>query len=76
MLSNSVYQEEQIPTQFERFWRSFRNNNLAMFSLWCLGLITVITIFASCLRHTIRKLNQDISFCLHHGTQKERLTTF
>lgn len=47
MLSNSVYQEEQIPTQFERFWRSFRNNNLAMFSLWCLGLITVITIFAS-----------------------------
>ncbi|MDR9830432.1 putrescine export ABC transporter permease SapC [Vibrio sp. FNV 38] len=47
MLSNSVYQEEQIPTQFERFWRSFRNNNLAMFSLWCLGLLTLITLTAN-----------------------------
>jgi len=44
MLTNNVYQEEQIPTQFERFWRSFRGNNLAMFGLWCLVLIILITI--------------------------------
>ncbi len=39
MLTNNVYQEERIPTQFERFWRSYRANGLAMFGLWCLGLI-------------------------------------
>ena len=44
MLTNNVYQEEQIPTQFERFWRSFRSNNLAMFGLWCLILIILVTI--------------------------------
>lgn len=46
MLTDSVYQEEHIPTQFERFWRSFRSNNLAMFGLWCLILLLVITLFA------------------------------
>ncbi|EPF2927775.1 putrescine export ABC transporter permease SapC [Vibrio navarrensis] len=46
MLTDSVYQEEHIPTQFERFWRSFRSNNLAMFGLWCLALITLVTLFA------------------------------
>ncbi|CAM3585680.1 Peptide transport system permease protein SapC [Vibrio aerogenes CECT 7868] len=46
MLTNSVYQEERIPTQFERFWRSFRTNNLAMFGLWCLGFLTLITILS------------------------------
>lgn len=44
MLTNNVYQEEQIPTQFERFWRSFRSNNLAMFGLWCLVLIILVTV--------------------------------
>lgn len=44
MLSDNVYQEERIPTQFERFWRSFRANNLAMFGLWCLALICLITL--------------------------------
>ncbi|WED20726.1 ABC transporter permease subunit [Vibrio sp. JC009] len=44
MLSNSVYQEEHIPTQFERFWRSYRNNSLAMFGLWCLLGIILITL--------------------------------
>lgn len=42
MLSDSIYQEEHIPTQFERFWRSFRANNLAMFGLWCLLFIALV----------------------------------
>lgn len=46
MLTNSVYQEEHIPTQFERFWRSYRNNSMAMFGFWCLLFITVVTIAA------------------------------
>jgi cationic peptide transport system permease protein len=46
MLTNNVYQEERIPTQFERFWRSYRANSLAMFGLWCLIFIVLITIFA------------------------------
>ncbi|MBD1564773.1 ABC transporter permease subunit [Vibrio sp. SA48] len=44
MLTNNVYQEEHIPTQFERFWRSYRANSLAMFGLWCLVLIVLITV--------------------------------
>ncbi|MBN3493018.1 ABC transporter permease subunit [Vibrio neptunius] len=44
MLTDNIYQEEQIPTQFERFWRSYRANGLAMFGLWCLVLITLVTI--------------------------------
>ncbi|TFH92778.1 putrescine export ABC transporter permease SapC [Vibrio ouci] len=44
MLTDNVYQEERIPTQFERFWRSFRANNLAMFGLWCLLLIVLLTL--------------------------------
>ncbi len=46
MLTNNVYQEEHIPTQFERFWRSYRSNGLAMFGLWCLIFIVLITLFA------------------------------
>ncbi|AXY00819.1 ABC transporter permease subunit [Vibrio alfacsensis] len=46
MLTNNIYQEERIPTQFERFWRSFRGNSLAMFGLWCLGLIIIVTLLA------------------------------
>ncbi|MHA2938148.1 ABC transporter permease subunit [Vibrio sp. RC27] len=42
MLTNSIYQEEHIPTQFERFWRSFKHNNLAMFGLWCMILLLII----------------------------------
>ncbi|MBD0785416.1 peptide ABC transporter permease SapC [Vibrio sp. Y2-5] len=44
MLTNNIYQEERIPTQFERFWRSYRANSLAMFGLWSLALIIVITL--------------------------------
>lgn len=44
MLTNSIYQEEHIPTQFERFWRSFKANNLAMFGLWCLLIILFLTL--------------------------------
>ncbi|EEX91977.1 hypothetical protein VIOR3934_03047 [Vibrio orientalis CIP 102891 = ATCC 33934] len=44
MLTDNVYQEERIPTQFERFWRSYRANNLAMFGLWCLLLIVLLTL--------------------------------
>lgn len=46
MLTDNVYQEERIPTQFERFWRSFRANSLAMFGLWCLIIIALLTIIA------------------------------
>ena len=46
MLTNNIYQEEHIPTQFERFWRSFKNNNFAMFGLWCLLLISLITVLS------------------------------
>lgn len=46
MLSNSVYQEEHIPTQMERFWQSYRANSLAMFGFWCLLLIVIITLTA------------------------------
>lgn len=46
MLTNNVYQEEHIPTQFERFWRSYRANGLAMFGLWCLVFIVLVTLFA------------------------------
>ncbi|MCG9682660.1 peptide ABC transporter permease SapC [Vibrio sp. Isolate23] len=44
MLTDNIYQEEQIPTQFERFWRSYRANGLAMFGLWCLVFIVVVTL--------------------------------
>ena len=46
MLTNNVYKEEHIPTQFERFWRSYRANSLAMFGLWCLVILVLITILA------------------------------
>ncbi len=45
-ITNSIYQEEHIPTQFERFWRSYRANSLAMFGSWCLLLITLITLIS------------------------------
>lgn len=44
MLTSSIYQEEHIPTQFERFAKSFKQNSLAMFGLWCLLLIIIITL--------------------------------
>jgi len=44
MLTNNIYQEEHIPSQFERFWRSYKANSLAMFGLWSLILIILITL--------------------------------
>ncbi|UGA56006.1 ABC transporter permease subunit [Vibrio sp. VB16] len=46
MLTNSIYQEEHIPTQFERFAKSYRSNSLAMFGMWCLILVVLITLTA------------------------------
>ncbi|MFC1503177.1 putrescine export ABC transporter permease SapC [Pseudomonadota bacterium] len=46
MLSNNVYQEQKIPTQWERSWLNFRANSLAMFGLWCLLFLMLITITA------------------------------
>jgi cationic peptide transport system permease protein len=46
MLTNNIYQEEHIPTNFERFWRSYRNNSLAMFGLWCLFILIVVTLLS------------------------------
>lgn len=44
MLTSSIYQEEHIPTQFERFAKSYRNNNLAMFGIWSLLIVIIITL--------------------------------
>ncbi|OEF27461.1 ABC transporter permease subunit [Vibrio rumoiensis] len=49
MLSNNIYQEDRIPGQFERFWRSYRTNSLAMFGLWCFVILVIITLSASLL---------------------------
>ncbi|WP_064602857.1 putrescine export ABC transporter permease SapC [Photobacterium sp. J15] len=46
MLSNNIYQEQKIPTQWERAWQNFRANSLAMFGLWCLFFLLLITLFA------------------------------
>ncbi|MBE1274076.1 putrescine export ABC transporter permease SapC [Enterovibrio baiacu] len=46
MPSNSVYLEQRIPNQLERCWFAFRENTLAVFGLWCLCLLILITIFA------------------------------
>lgn len=46
MLIDNIYQEEHIPTQFERFWRSFRANKLAMFGLWCLLTLCFVTLLS------------------------------
>ncbi len=46
MPSNSVYQEETIPTQWERAWQNFRANSLEMFGLWCLLFLLIVTIGA------------------------------
>ncbi|EAR53517.1 putative peptide ABC transporter, permease protein [Photobacterium sp. SKA34] len=46
MPSNSVYQEETIPTQWERAWQNFRANSLAMFGLWCLLFLLIVTLTA------------------------------
>ncbi|MBD1576710.1 ABC transporter permease subunit [Vibrio sp. S11_S32] len=46
MLSNNIYQEDQVPGQFERFWRHYRSNSLAMFALWCFIALVILTIGA------------------------------
>jgi len=46
MLSNNIYQEQKIPTQWERAWQNFRSNSLAMFGLWCLFFLLIITFSA------------------------------
>lgn len=46
MLTNNVYQEERVPTQFEHFWNSYRSNTLAMFGLWCFIILLVITLLS------------------------------
>jgi cationic peptide transport system permease protein len=46
MLTDSIYQEDIVPTQFERFARSYRANSLAMFGLYCLMAILLVTILA------------------------------
>ena len=46
MLTNSIYQEEHIPTQRERFWKNFKRNSLAMFGLWCFAFLLIITLVA------------------------------
>ncbi|KEY91220.1 peptide ABC transporter permease protein [Candidatus Photodesmus blepharus] len=44
MLTNNIYQEEHIPTQFERFWNNFCDNGCGIFGLWCLLLLILITL--------------------------------
>lgn len=63
MLSDSIYQEEHIPTQFERFWRSFRANNLAMFGLWSLLFIALVTILSPWIAPYDRKCTPAYCSC-------------
>ncbi len=46
MLTNNIYQEEHIPTQFERFAKSYKSNGLAMFGMWCLIAVILITLLS------------------------------
>ncbi|MDO6706595.1 putrescine export ABC transporter permease SapC [Photobacterium sp. 1_MG-2023] len=46
MPSNNIYQEHKIPTQWERAWQNYQANSLAVFGLWCLGFLLLITLFA------------------------------
>ncbi len=46
MLTNNIYQEEHIPTQFEHFWNNYRSNTLAMFGLWCFAILLIITLLS------------------------------
>ncbi|MDA9556490.1 ABC transporter permease subunit [Vibrio sp.] len=46
MSTNNVYQESHIPTQLERCWNTFQRNTLAMFGLWYLGFLLLISILA------------------------------
>ncbi|SJL83253.1 ABC transporter permease subunit [Vibrio palustris] len=44
MLTTNIYQEDHIPTQFQRFWRSYRTDKLSMFGLWALFILVLITL--------------------------------
>lgn len=44
--SNSVYQEQFIPSHLERFWQSFRKNAFAVFAFWVLVVLVIVTIAA------------------------------
>ncbi|MGF1690687.1 putrescine export ABC transporter permease SapC [Photobacterium kagoshimensis] len=46
MPSDNIYQEQKIPTQWERSRQDFRSNSLAMFGLWCLSLTLILTLSA------------------------------
>jgi cationic peptide transport system permease protein len=46
MLTDSVYQEDHVPTQRERFIKSFRANGLGMFGFWSLLIIVLITLIS------------------------------
>ncbi|MGF1679883.1 putrescine export ABC transporter permease SapC [Photobacterium minamisatsumaniensis] len=46
MLSNNIYQETKIPTQWERAWHNFRSNSLAIFGFWCLLLLIFLTLIS------------------------------
>lgn len=46
MPSNNIYQEHKIPTQWERAWQNYQANSLAVFGLWCLGFLLLVTLFA------------------------------
>lgn len=75
MLSDSIYQEEHIPTQFERFWRSFRANNLAMFGLWCLLLICLVTILSPWIAPYDPQMHSSVLLLPLLGSLKVRLIT-
>ncbi len=46
MPSDSVYLEQQTPTHFKRTWTAFRQNTLALFGLWCLSILMLLTILS------------------------------
>ncbi|WP_413111416.1 putrescine export ABC transporter permease SapC [Thaumasiovibrio sp. DFM-14] len=46
MLSNNIYAEDRIPNQWVRAWQNYRKNTRAMFGLWSLLLLLLVTIAA------------------------------
>lgn len=46
MLSNNIYQENQVPRQFKQFWNHYHANSLAMFGLWCFVLLMLVMLLS------------------------------
>ncbi|CAH0533778.1 Peptide transport system permease protein SapC [Vibrio stylophorae] len=46
MQSDNIYLEYHVPKQWQRSWTAYRKNSLAMFGLWCLAFLLLVTLLA------------------------------